>query len=130
MLYLMKHILEEDIYSYLLEKSSIFKVVMKEDFQYAEDMLYYIFEKAESKSKKMILSLFQEIAPPEKRDKIMTIAEELRAEGRAEALKTIDQIASQKLQEGKLEGKLEGEKNKAIAKITDLSVDELKNLLH
>jgi hypothetical protein len=126
----MKHILEEDIYSYLLEKSSIFKVVMKEDFQYAEDMLYYIFEKAESKSKKMILSLFQEIAPPEKRDKIMTIAEELRAEGRAEALKTIDQIASQKLQEGKLEGKLEGEKNKAIAKITDLSVDELKNLLH
>jgi predicted transposase/invertase (TIGR01784 family) len=143
MLYLMKHILDKDIYPYLLAELPIFKIIIKEDFQYIEDMLYYIIEKAESKNKEKILSLFQEIAPPGKKDKIMTIAEELRAEGRAEALKTVNQIALEKLREGEAKGKLEGKLEIArkmlsenlldintIAKITDLSVDELKNLLH
>lgn len=41
MLYLIKHILDKDIYPYLLAKLSIFKIIIKEDFQYIENMLYY-----------------------------------------------------------------------------------------
>ena len=142
MLYLMKHILDKDIYPYLLAELPIFKIIIKEDFQYIEDMLYYIIEKAESKNKEKILSLFQEIAPPERKDEIMTIADELRAEGRAEgraeALKTVNQIALEKLREGEKNKSIAVAKKmlaagfdiNAVAKITDLSVDELKNFLH
>ena len=69
----------------------------------------------------------------------MTLGEQLIEKGRAEALKALDQIALKKLQEGKQEGKLEIAKKmlsenlldiNMVAKITDLSVDELKNLIH
>ncbi|MEI6187465.1 MAG: hypothetical protein WCP46_03065, partial [Alphaproteobacteria bacterium] len=89
------------------------------------------------------IDFFKEIVPEEKRGEIMTLGEQLIEKGRAEALKALDQIALAKLQEGEAKGKLEGKLEVAkkmlaenlldintIAKITDLSVDELKNLLH
>ena len=67
MLHLMKHITSKDIYPYLEQELPIFKMIIKEDFQYIEDMVYYVTKGAESKKKEKILSLFEGIAPPEKK---------------------------------------------------------------
>jgi len=138
MAFIMKHIFARDILPSLEAIASLLKEIGDRDFIYIEKILWYVLEKAESSSVEKVIDFFKEIVPKEKRGEIMTLGEQLIEKGRAEALKTVNQIALEKLQEG--------EKNKAItvakkmlaegfdinkvAKITDLSVDELKALLH
>ena len=81
MVYLMKHIYEKEFYPYLKEVMGLLSAIAKNDFQYIEDMVYYILQKAESSQKEDILSSFKEIAPTDKRDGLMTIAEQLIEEG-------------------------------------------------
>ncbi len=139
MSFIMKHVFARDILQPLEAIASLLKEIGEQDVVYIGKILWYILEKAESRSAEKVMDFFKEIVPEEKRGEIMTLGEQLIEKGRAEALKALDQIALAKLQEGKLEGKLEIAKKmlaenlldiNTVAKITDLSIDELKNLLH
>ena len=142
MAFIMKHIFARDILPFLRVIAPLLKEIGEQNIIYIENVLWYILEKAESSSVEKVIDFFKEIVPEEKRGEIMTLGEQLIEKGRAEALKALDQIALEKLQEGEAKG----EKNKSIAvakkmlaagfdinavsKMTDLSVDELKNLIH
>ena len=142
MAFIMKHIFARDILPFLRVIAPLLKEIGEQNIIYIENVLWYLLEKAESSSVEKVIDFFKEIVPEEKRGEIMTLGEQLIEKGRAEALKALDQIALEKLQEGEAKG----EKNKSIAvakkmsaagfdinavsKMTDLSVDELKNLIH
>ena len=116
------------------------KIISHEDFNYLEDMLYYVLEKGNSKDDISVVSKFKEIVPHEKRTYIMSIADRLRAAGREEGMKMARQFKIEGIEEGikrgKLEGKLEiakklllkGIEEKVVLETTELTTEEIKNL--
>ncbi len=99
MLYAMKHIHDKSINDALRYIFDILKDVFRNDFEYAKDVVLYILEKAEGN--KDVVYLLCDAAPKNKRGDIMTIAEQLREEGK---LQGIDIGKLQGIDIGKLQG--------------------------
>ncbi len=99
MLYAMKHIHDKSINDALRYIFDILKDVFRNDFEYAKDVVLYILEKAEGS--KDVIYLLCDAAPKNKRGDVMTIAEQLREEGK---LQGIDIGKLQGIDIGKLQG--------------------------
>ena len=121
----------------LIEHLQVFKeiiaLISKEDFNYLEDVFYYVLEKAPTDNTEEVVSKFKELVTEEQQEQVMTVADRLREEGKLEG---IEQGIVRGLEEGKIEGKLEIAKNLLtknldeilIAETTGLTLAEIKKL--
>ncbi len=129
MLYLMSKIFKKDIMPFLDVMRPALYNLSKEGFQYVEDVLYYVLENAETERKESVLHFFEESVSEDERGNVMTIAEQLRAEG-------IEQGILQGRQEGMQEEKMLVVKNllargvdmRIISSATGLDISEIEKI--
>ena len=134
MMYFMAHIREKDIFPYLHEVVELINKISNDgDIEYIESILYYVIDKADSEKVDGILSEFKKAVTPEHSEKLMTIAERLREQGKEIGM----QIG---IERGMEKGREEGIKKvalnmllkkldeKIISESTGLSLEEIKKL--
>ena len=134
MMYFMAHIREKDIFPYLHEVVDLINKISNDgDIEYIESILYYVIDKADSEKVDGILSEFKKAVTPEHSEKLMTIAERLREQGKEIGM----QIG---IERGMEKGREEGIKKvalnmllkkldeKIISESTGLSLEEIKKL--
>ena len=133
MLHFLQKIHEKEILPYIKAYKEIIKMISEKDFTYIEDLLKYVLEKGESKRMEKVLLTFQETVTGNKRGKVMTIAEQLKEQGRIAGM----QIGIEKgIEKGRQEGikkvavnmLTEGVNIKVVARSTGLSIEEIKRL--
>jgi predicted transposase/invertase (TIGR01784 family) len=126
MMYLMSKIYQKDILPFLDVLLPILQTISKENFNLVEDMLYYILENAESQKKEEVLSFFEKAVSEEKRGEIMTIANELRAEGLEQGIQQGIQQGMQQSMHVVTKNLLKKGMNESeISSITGLSITEI-----
>lgn len=136
--FVLKHVFARDILPYLQEIAELMgRIAQSGGRHYVSVVLQYALERGELKNKQAFFELINTQISSEVGEKIMTLAEQLKAEGRAEGLQTGLQKGIQEgVQKGKFEGKLEiakrllveGVEIAFIAKITGISLEKLKKL--
>jgi predicted transposase/invertase (TIGR01784 family) len=125
----LKHIFAQDIQPYLADIAGLMKLIEGEGRAFTEAALIYILDKGNIKDKNSFFNLIKTTLSAETGEKIMTIAEQLKMEGK---------------QEGRQEGRQEGiEKRNLeiaerllakqadlsfIAEVTGLSLSTIKEL--
>lgn len=133
MLHFLQKIHEKEILPYIEAYKEIIKMISEKDFTYIEDLLIYVLEKGESKRMEEVLITFQETVIDNKKGKVMTIAEQLREQGRIAGM----QIGIEKgIEKGRQEGikkvavnmLTEGVNIKIVSKSTGLSIEEIRRL--
>ena len=135
----MAHIREKDIFPYLHEVVELINKISNDgDIEYIESILYYVIDKADSEKVDGILSEFKKAVTPEHSEKLMTIAERLREQGKEIGM----QIGMEKgIEKGIEKGREEGIKKvalnmllkkldeKIISDSTGLTLEEIKKLV-
>ncbi len=109
MMYVMKHIYENEILPYIEAGKKLIEVIAQEDLDYLEDMLYYIIEKAESAESEKVLDALKEITVENRTKDMATIKEFLLDKGRQEGLAMAEQLKVEAMEKGVEKGRLEGE---------------------
>lgn len=130
MQFVLKHIFKRDILPYLADIMALLQHLTQTDGKkFVEIVLEYVLIRGEISNKTDFFTLVETHLPSNMGDKIMSLADQLKAEGRLEGK-----------QEGKLEGRLEEKLEVAkrllkenvelpfIAKITGLPLAQLKEL--
>jgi predicted transposase/invertase (TIGR01784 family) len=145
--YMMKHIDADDIAPFIAYIKGALQEIGNKDYDYFLEVLWYSNSKGESKNIKKVLDVFYDAAPEERRGEVMTILQSLKEEGRLEGKQEGISIGKQEgisigkqegISIGKQEGKLEVAKNllvagldvKAISKVTGLSEEQIKAIMH
>ena len=117
MLHFLAKIHEKEILPYIRMYAEIIRLISEKDFTYIEDLLIYVLEKGRSEQMTEVISTFQETVTENKKGAVMTIAEQLRQEGRQEGIKKVAiNMLLKKLDE------------KIIAESTGLSIEEIERL--
>ncbi len=118
----LKHIFARDMLPYLNDIIELLKRSEKADGKnLVEIVLTYILDRSEMSNKDTFVDMVKVGLSPEMGDKIMTIAEQFKAEGKAEGkVEGIHLVAINLLEQGS--------DVKFVAKVTKLSLDEVKRL--
>jgi predicted transposase/invertase (TIGR01784 family) len=114
----LKHIFARDIMPYLREMAGLLhKIAQSGGRDYILIVLQYVLERGELKDKKAFFELINMQISPEVGEKIMSLAEQLKAEGRVEGtLEIAERLLAEKVELA------------FIAKITGLSLAKIKEL--
>lgn len=134
----LKRIFAKDMLPYLLDIIQLLKKIEQSDGKnFAEIVLTYILDRGELANKQAFFELIQTQLTPEVGEKVMTIAEQLKIEGKNEGrLEGKLEGRVEGRLEGRLEGKLEvaeqllseGIKPALVARMTKLPLEKIKDL--
>jgi predicted transposase/invertase (TIGR01784 family) len=86
LLYMLKHIHDEDIFTSILKITDYLEDTANRNFLYIESIFRYILSKGQTEKTEEIVQLFTNITPDDKREQIMTIAEQLVQKGKLEGI--------------------------------------------
>ena len=129
-MYFMAHIREKDIFPYLHEVVELINKISNDgDIEYIESILYYVIDKADSEKVDGILSEFKKAVTPEHSEKLMTIAERLREQGKEIGMQIgIERGMEKGIKKVALNMLLKKLDEKIISESTGLSLEEIKKL--
>jgi predicted transposase/invertase (TIGR01784 family) len=97
LMFMLKHINDEDIFSSISKIAHYLEITANRNFLYIESIFRYILNKGQTTKAADLVKLFTDITPDDRREDIMTIAEQLIQKGE-----------TQGIEKGRLEGKEEG----------------------
>jgi len=122
----LKHVFERDIVPWVKEVAGLMRhLVLQGGENYIEVVLEYLFERAEVQTRGEFITLINKEISTEIGEKVMTIAEQYRAEGRQEGRQEGIEKANLDMAKRLLAEKMDPV---IIAKVTQLSLNQIKQL--
>jgi predicted transposase/invertase (TIGR01784 family) len=129
LMFMLKHIHDEDIFSSILKIADYLEDAANRNFLYIESIFRYIVNKGQTGNKQELVKLFTSITPDDKREAIMTIAEQFIQEGLE---KGINIGEAQGIEKEKYEVAFKmlkaNQPIEFISQITEISTDKLLEL--